>query len=176
MVDVPKPERTYTAPELISLSIASLFGAGFVPAMPGTVGSAAAMLVLLIPFADMPLLLLVLGVLSFGLGLAVVPDWCDETCTDPSFVVIDEAAAMWLVLATPLVPHDDWVWMATAFALFRLFDIWKPFPIRLVERRGGAFAVMADDLVAAMYAAVCLHILYFAYLAAPLVWLYFSER
>src|SRR5207302_9670790 len=69
---------------------------------------------------------------------------------DPGFIVIDEVVAQWLVLlAAPL----DWRWYAAAFLLFRLFDIAKPWPIRLVERRvAGGFGIMLDDVVAAIYA------------------------
>src|SRR5207248_10323557 len=73
---------------------------------------------------------------------------------DPGFIVIDEIAAQWLVLlAAPL----DWRWYAAAFLLFRLFDIAKPWPIRLVERRvAGGFGIMLDDIGAALYALVLL--------------------
>ena len=73
---------------------------------------------------------------------------------DPGFIVIDEIAAQWLVLlAAPL----DWRWYAAAFLLFRLFDIAKPWPIRLMERRvAGGLGIMLDDIVAALYAVVLL--------------------
>ena len=64
--------------------------------------------------------------------------------------MIDEIAAQWLVLAaTPL----DWRFYAGAFLLFRLFDIWKPFPIGWIDRtvRGG-LGIMLDDVMAAIYA------------------------
>jgi phosphatidylglycerophosphatase A len=73
---------------------------------------------------------------------------------DPGFIVIDEIAAQWLaLLALPL----DWRWYAAAFVLFRLFDIAKPWPIRMVERRvAGGLGIMLDDVVAALYAVVLL--------------------
>ncbi len=167
-----KLESKYSAHELLSLAIASLFGAGFLPKMPGTFGSAAALLLLLLPVSDIHIALAIAGVVGFGLGLAVVPDWCDDKCWDPSFVVIDEAVAMWLIFASPYVPHD-WLWLVMGFGLFRLFDIWKPFPIGLIERRKGALAVMADDLMAGLYASVCLHLFYYLYLAVPYLYFYF---
>ena len=74
---------------------------------------------------------------------------------DPGWVVIDEVAAVWAVLG----PLDFWVgpldWRAymAAFVFFRIFDILKPWPARLIERRipGGA-GIMLDDLVASVYA------------------------
>ena len=73
---------------------------------------------------------------------------------DPGFIVIDEVAAQWLVLlAAPL----DWWAFAAALLLFRIFDITKPWPARLVERRvAGGLGIMLDDLVAALYALVLL--------------------
>jgi phosphatidylglycerophosphatase A len=70
--------------------------------------------------------------------------------SDPGFVVIDEIAAQWLVLvAAPL----DWRFYALAFVLFRLFDIWKPFPIDWLDRRvKGGLGIMLDDVMAAIYA------------------------
>ena len=67
---------------------------------------------------------------------------------------LDMNGYQWLVLlAAPL----DWRWYAAAFLLFRLFDIAKPWPIRLVERRvAGGFGIMLDDVVAAIYALVLL--------------------
>ena len=169
-----KPDLKYSGPELLSLAVASLFGTGFLPKMPGTFGSAAALLLLLLPVSNIHLVLAAAGVIGFGLGLAVVPDWCNDECRDPSFVVIDEAAAMWLVLASPLVPHT-WLWLLVAFGLFRLFDIWKPYPIGMIEKRKGALAVMSDDMMAALYTSVCLHLFYYLYLALPLLVLFFSR-
>jgi phosphatidylglycerophosphatase A len=69
---------------------------------------------------------------------------------DPGCVVIDEIAAQFLVLAA--VPLD-WRFYAAAFLLFRLFDIWKPFPIDWLDRRvKGGLGIMLDDMAAAIYA------------------------
>ena len=75
---------------------------------------------------------------------------------DPGFVVIDEIAAQLLILAaTPL----DWRFYLAAFLLFRLFDIWKPFPIGWLDRHiKGGFGIMLDDVAAAFYALVLIAI------------------
>jgi len=69
---------------------------------------------------------------------------------DPGFIVIDEVAAQWLVLLpAPLEPLS----YAAAFLLFRIFDIWKPWPARWADRRvPGGLGIMLDDLLAAAYA------------------------
>ena len=75
---------------------------------------------------------------------------------DPGFVVIDEVAGQWLVLlAAPL----DWRFYLAAFVLFRLFDIWKPFPIDWLDRTvKGGLGIMLDDVMAALCALILLAI------------------
>lgn len=133
--------------------IAFGFGTGLAPRAPGTVGT-------------------LLGLPLFWLVVAVAPDlpnrvilliaafligvWaCGRTgralgVADHGGMVWDEIAAFALVL---LFTPTGWQWMALAFALFRLFDILKPWPIRLADTRlKGGFGVMFDDLLAALYA------------------------
>jgi phosphatidylglycerophosphatase A len=76
---------------------------------------------------------------------------------DPAAVVIDEVAGQWLaLLPAPLNPFC----YAVAFLLFRAFDIWKPWPVGLADRRvHGGFGIMLDDLLAAGYAALTLSVL-----------------
>jgi phosphatidylglycerophosphatase A len=86
--------------------------------------------------------------------------WATSTVTaasgirDPSAVVIDEVAGQWLVLvAAPLDPFA----YAVAFLLFRIFDIWKPWPVRWADCRvRGGLGIMLDDLLAAVYAVAAL--------------------
>lgn len=74
---------------------------------------------------------------------------------DPSEIVIDEVAGLWV--ACIAVPENNWLWLLAAFLLFRLFDIWKPGPIGWADRRiKGALGVMVDDIVAGVAAALCL--------------------
>jgi phosphatidylglycerophosphatase A len=71
--------------------------------------------------------------------------------TDPGVIVIDEVAGM--MVAVLLVPRTPGV-LLCAFLLFRLFDIWKPFPAREAEVLRGGFGVVVDDLIAGVYALV----------------------
>lgn len=73
---------------------------------------------------------------------------------DPAHVVVDEVAGSWLALvgATTLNGYA----LVGAFLLFRLFDIWKPFPIRRLELLPGGTGIVADDLLAGLYAALVL--------------------
>ena len=138
--------------------LATWFGCGYVPGAPGTAGSAAAVAMAwgwasafgwtqwhwLVAAAAATLA----GVWSAG---AVARDMGRG---DPAIVVIDEVAGQWLTLAA--VPALDWKGALAAFLLFRLFDIWKPPPIRRLERFGGGFGIMADDLAAGFYGAAAL--------------------
>ncbi|HZU88235.1 MAG TPA: phosphatidylglycerophosphatase A [Stellaceae bacterium] len=132
--------------------IATGFGAGRLPAMPGSWGSLAAL-----PFAwGLKSAFGTLG-LAFAAGLAFgVGSWAAGAVAkasgapDPGIVVIDEVMGQFLsLLPTPRDPAA----YALAFLLFRLFDIGKPWPIGCVDRRiGGGFGIMLDDALAAVYA------------------------
>ena len=132
------------------------FGAGLIPFAPGSFGTLAAFPLFwwLHPRLEPLQFLALLGVLSV-LGIWV----CGRTgralgVDDHQAIVWDETVAFLIVLFfTPPVL----IWQAFAFVLFRLFDIFKPGPIRAIERmfRGG-FGVMIDDLVAAFFALLCL--------------------
>lgn len=127
------------------------FGAGLLPKVPGTWGSAAAL-----PFAwglmaaGGPFLLLAAAIACFAIGWWASAVYVGLTgADDPGEVVIDEVAGQWLVLlAAPLDPAS----YLAGFALFRLFDIWKPWPVRWADRRvGGGLGIMLDDVLAGLY-------------------------
>ena len=136
--------------------IATGCGVGLLPFMPGTWASLAALPCgWIIRSFGGTAALAAAATAAFVLGwwaAAQVARSSDHH--DPGFIVIDEIAAQWLVLlAAPL----DWRFYGAAFLLFRLFDITKPWPARLVERRvAGGLGIMLDDIVAALYALVLL--------------------
>jgi CDP-diacylglycerol--glycerol-3-phosphate 3-phosphatidyltransferase len=152
----PRSPATPRPQDRLALILASVFGVGFVPKAPGTAGSVAALVILLIPSPNPLWLLLIAIVVGSIIGLMTVPIVEARYGNDPSCVVIDEAVGMWLVLLSPWVPHTP-LWVVAGFALFRLFDIWKPFPARWFNERSGSVAVMMDDVVAAAYAWIVLH-------------------
>ena len=132
--------------------IASWFGSGLLPWAPGTWGSLAALpFAWAILFFAGELWLLVAAIVVFIVG-CVAADRASRggDDPDPGWIVIDEVAGQWLTL---LVLPLSFVGFAIGFALFRLFDIWKPWPVRWIERRcGGGFGIMIDDIAAAAYA------------------------
>jgi phosphatidylglycerophosphatase A len=71
---------------------------------------------------------------------------------DPQFIVIDETSGQMLAYGLAMASFN-WKYLLVGFILFRVFDIWKPFPVRQAESLPGGWGIMADDWVAALYAA-----------------------
>ena len=131
------------------------FGSGLAPKAPGTFGTLIALpLYYLIQHLTMPIQLAIIAV-AFVIGVY----FCDFTgkalgVADHGGIVWDEIVAMALVLT---ITPNHYLWWGLAFVLFRLFDIWKPFPIRQCDAKlKGGFGVMFDDLLAAIYAMIVL--------------------
>lgn len=126
------------------------FGSGLSPVAPGTAGTLAAIPLYYLLIIWLPPVL----VYAFLVAALIVGVWaCDVTGralgeVDYGGIVWDEIAAFWLVLAaTPTRP----LWVLLAFVLFRLFDIWKPWPISWVDNRcKNGVGVMLDDVLAAV--------------------------
>jgi phosphatidylglycerophosphatase A len=124
---------------------------GFFPFAPGTVGSAAGILLYIvcrsagILYLEIPI---IIGLFAAGVALTV-PAEKALGCIDPGPIVIDEVMGMMITLA--LVPVG-WGGMLLGFLLFRALDVFKPFPARQLEQLHGGFGVMSDDVMAAIYA------------------------
>jgi phosphatidylglycerophosphatase A len=137
-------------------------GLGYSPLAPGTVGALGALLpaILLIKLvgnADLWLLFLVILVSVLGIIGSNIAE--KEWGKDPSKIVIDEAAGIWISL---LFTGTSWFFIISAFVLFRFFDIFKPLGIRQAERLPGGTGVMADDILAGVYTNIVLQgLLYF---------------
>jgi len=126
----------------------TVLGIGFIKYAPGTFGSLAALVFFIIPSEYKIISIILLVILLF---LSFVPIKKSETVygNDPSIVIIDEFIAMGLVFSLPFLP-ENYIWCLIEFILFRIFDIFKPFPINLLDNKKGAFFVLADDLLAAL--------------------------
>jgi phosphatidylglycerophosphatase A len=140
---------------VFALACATAFGAGYVPFAPGTVGSAAGLLL----WAALPASPLVQS--GAIVALFVLGSWSGSVAerhfgrTDPGHVVIDEVMGMLITLF--LNPVGGWG-VAVAFLLFRIADIIKPFPANRLERLPGGVGIMADDAMAAVYANLALRL------------------
>ncbi len=147
--------------------IATGLGAGLVPKAPGTAGSLVALLPWWFLLRGLPMgWYLVVVAAGFMLGV-----WACGICDrrigmhDQGALVWDEVIGMWITLFAAPSP---WWWMLAGFALFRLFDIWKPWPVRLADRRvRGGFGVMLDDVVAGVYALLVLQLVAWMLRHAP---------
>lgn len=132
------------------------FGAGLSPVAPGTAGTLLGIVVYLA--------LVSLGPVFYTLcvmSLFLAGCWaCGQTAAaleshDHPGIVIDEIVGY---LITMLFVPFSWYWILMGFILFRIFDIWKPWPVSLADRNvAGGFGIMLDDLLAALYALLCLH-------------------
>jgi len=131
------------------------FGSGYAPRAPGTAGTLTAIplwwLMSLLPAWAYGILLLLISILGVWL--------CGRTARalgthDHPAIVWDEFAG--LLLSLWLAPAG-WIWVVLGFGLFRLFDIVKPWPIRVLDRQvKGGLGIMADDLLAGLFAWLCL--------------------
>jgi phosphatidylglycerophosphatase A len=132
--------------------VATVAGLGYLPKAPGTWASAAAVIVSIgLDRAGGWLALALAALAATGLGLVAVHAYLKQSAlADPPEIVIDELAGQWLTLA--FVPFGV-LGCVLGFLAFRVFDIVKPWPIRWVEQRSGAWGVVLDDVVAAIYAA-----------------------
>ena len=156
-----RPPRIVTVSRMVSV----FFGVGRLRPAPGTWASAAAVALgaLLYRLGSFPLLFAA-TVLAIAAGFwACGRELRDRPGADPGEIVIDEVAGQWLALLFPafgfwwVVPDAPTMAPAgpiTAFVLFRLFDIWKPWIIGRADRRSDPAGVMLDDLWAGVFAGV----------------------
>lgn len=147
----------------------SFGGAGYLTPASGTWGSLAALPVgWFLDVIGGPLLLAAAAALAYFGGVAATRAEMAETgAHDPGWIVIDEVVGQWIALL-PVVTGawhvglpvtNLWPGILAAFLLFRLFDIWKPGPIGWADRREDAHGVMLDDVLAGLFAALCVVVL-----------------
>jgi phosphatidylglycerophosphatase A len=143
--------------------LATGFGSGYSPIAPGTAGSAVG-LVLLLPLARLaPGWQVAIAAATFLAGVAAAGHVAARVrVEDPGIVVVDEVVGQWVsLLFLPLSPLT----LLLGFLLFRALDIVKPWPARQLEALHGGWGIMADDLMAGVYANLLLRV---ALVALPL--------
>ncbi len=141
----------------LTILLATWGGVGFIPLAPGTAGTAAAvplfLLLSLLPLKIYLPLLLCISLLACWLAGKAENIFQQE---DSQVIVVDEVVGL-LVTMTSFPP--SWPYILAGFFLFRAFDIFKPPPIRFLERRiKGGYGVVLDDVVAGIYAHLVLRI------------------
>jgi phosphatidylglycerophosphatase A len=187
MSNAARPPAADAQKPSIALAIATALGLGYLPKAPGTFGSLAgvalgwaALVLSRLQFAPhiattgessgppAPLWLnFAMNDFAIIVIVSFVGVWAaGRTATylrtkDPQIVVIDEVAGQliaYMALATPRTISVNWKYLLLGFILFRVFDIWKPFPARQAEALPGGLGIMADDWIAGIYAALGLWI------------------
>ena len=138
--------------------LSTWFGCGFAPVAPGTVGSAAAIVIAIAlheyaGFGQWHFACL--GALAFAPAVWSASETARaRNLKDPGIVVIDEVVGQWISLAGATTLN--WKSWLGAFLLFRAFDIWKPPPVRQLEALPSGLGITADDAMAGVYAALVL--------------------
>ncbi len=139
--------------------LGTFFYLGYAPKGPGTVGSLGALAIAWALHAYLGISGAWIGL--FGMLLIAPAIWAagrmaqDTGSKDPQIVVIDEVVGQWMTLAGALTLN--WKSWLGAFLLFRAFDIWKPPPVRQLERVAGGAGIVLDDVMAGIYAALVLY-------------------
>lgn len=148
-------------PFLIDI-VATGFFVGKIPFMPGTFGTLIALPIAYVT-AFLPFIVKFgIFVFMFLLGIYTSNKYVDISgIEDPKQVVIDEIAAMYLVLILFPVTNIYLSYILIPFILFRVFDILKPFPIKQLEEIHGGLGIMLDDIVAGVYAMICCYLIFY---------------
>ncbi|HHF3094578.1 TPA: phosphatidylglycerophosphatase A [Vibrio diabolicus] len=141
--------------------LATGFGSGLSPFIPGTMGTLAAVPFFLL-LAQLPFTAYVIAVLIscvIGIQICQVTS-ADMKVHDHGSIVWDEFAGFWITMSiVPAlnIPLTEWKWLITGFILFRFFDMVKPWPIGWLDKRvHGGLGIMVDDIVAGVMAGVAL--------------------
>lgn len=146
--------------QTLAMLVGTWFGCGLFPWGPGTVGSLAAVLIAAVLHFSVGWGRPVLAILIVAL---LWPAIWSATATarlvgkkDPGMVVVDEVLGQWVTLLGASI--RDWKTLLAGFLLFRIFDIWKPWPVRNFEKLSEGLGIVADDLAAGVYGALILYL------------------
>jgi len=137
--------------------VGTWFGAGLLKPGPGTYGSVAALALwylaahgLRLSAVELAVGTAIAAVVATLVGIPAATIVAREAGRDdPGFVVVDEVAGQWIAL---IAMRPDWKHAVLALVLFRVFDIWKPWPIRLLEELPEGTGIMLDDVAAGVLA------------------------
>lgn len=180
-----EPRKRRTPADYLALAVATC-GVGYLPFAPGTLGAlvGAGLYVTLWTWINQLfvsralrignlldfyapqvtfMLVIIFAVTMLGIWAASRTERVIQK-KDPSIVVIDEVAGQMIALLSwPFLAHSGWT-VISAFVLFRVFDIWKPYPIRSLEGLESGLGIMADDVLAGVYALIANSTLITSYL------------
>lgn len=143
--------------------LATSFGAGFLPVAPGTWGALVAILLWIPLYIWASPSVCVIITITLAIVYFIAGTWASNKAEiywgkDPVVACADETVGQWIALI-PVTSVCPWWEILIAFALFRLFDIYKPLGIRYMEKIPGGLGMMADDILAGIYSAILIFIL-----------------
>lgn len=140
--------------------LGSGFFTGYLPKVPGTWGSLAALIIYLIPGFENPSFMIFMISLFIVIGVPIGDKFEKKYGKDPKECTIDEVVGMWITLL--FLPRKIW-WIVTAFLIWRLMDIVKPFPARQFESIKGGWGIMLDDIMAGIYSFLSIQIIIYLF-------------
>ncbi len=134
------------------------FGSGLAPKAPGTFGTVMAIPLYLLLAQSSLWIYGLITIVAFVVGVYLCGKTADDLGVhDHPGIVWDEFVGFWI---TMFAAPAGWLWLLLGFLLFRLFDIWKPWPIKLLDEKvESGFGIMIDDVLAGIYALVLLQLL-----------------
>jgi phosphatidylglycerophosphatase A len=165
MVEKDSSQQTaHSAGDRVAIAIATALGAGYAPFAPGTAGSALSVGLWLVLYRWLPGSLHVPAHLALILALTIVGIWASTRSEswfgeiDPHQTVIDEVIGQQITYLGLFSSALSWKSLALGFFLFRLFDVWKPYPIRKIQDLHGGAGIVLDDVAAGIYALIVLFV------------------
>jgi len=141
----------------INKLLSTFFGLGLLPAAPGTWGAFGAFILWLFFFRHMDLRLYVLIVILLSAVGVYASDFAEKNIFkkhDSPHIVIDEACGFFVSM---IGVSTGIYWGIAGFILFRIFDIWKPYPVNKTQELPGGYGIMFDDITAGIYVAIILN-------------------
>jgi phosphatidylglycerophosphatase A len=151
------PERKHGLLDNAARLLATAFGAGYSPMVPGTAGSLVGVVTYWALCGLHPLVQMAATLVLFGLGIVASSRTAEMVGRkDPGIVVVDEVVGQWATFL--FLPFAPWT-AGLGFLLFRIMDVFKPWPARDFESLPGGLGIMADDLMAGVYANLSLRVI-----------------
>ena len=138
--------------------ITTFFGCGYFPIAPGTFASIVALIPLLLVDTNFHYLFFPISIIIAIISVPLIKKVEQEKGNDSSIIVIDEIIGVWLIFCSPIIIFN-WINVILGVALFRFFDVLKPWIINKINSKKGEIYVLLDDIVAAFFTSIILHII-----------------
>ena len=145
---------------IVEKTLGSGFYTGYIPIASGTWGSLAALIIFLIPGFENPSIMIFMISLFILIGVPIATKFESIYGKDPKECTIDEVVGTWISFL--FLPRKIW-WIIIAFLIWRAIDIYKPFPIRKLEKIKGGWGVMLDDVLGGIYSFMIIQVIIYLF-------------